>query len=442
MTRCTNVCRAAAFVVGLMLVALPVCAQTSRPARPYRSLFGSVDANRPSLHALDLTVSLNGAADNGMASSSSPEGSSRATFQQLYSAVAQLNYALRGRQFTGDLTGSSNLPYYPGSGDRLSALGYGANASLGYTSGATSTTTYGSYTYSPYYAMALDPATALGASAQPFDYASARNPNTQTSAGASMTRRFGRRTSTSLAYLFNESLFVNEHRSLRNQEARVSADRQLSRSLTLRGSYGYREARFETAAAPSIDRSQDLDVGVGYTRASPRGRATTIDLGLGSSVLRRGSFTQRRGWRGSARVSRTFGAGWTTGVGFNRSLQFNTVLQTPVWAEVANADVSGRFGPRVNLSLAASYSNGQRATLRDRGFEIYSGSLRAQIGVASFAALDMQYIYYKYDFAGGYELPVGVPPRMDRQRLQLGASFRLPLVRAGSAREARTTLNQ
>ncbi len=65
-----------------------------------------------------------------------------------------------------------------------------------------------------------------------------------------------------------------------------------------------------------------------------------------------------------------------------------------------------------------------------------------QVALAAFVAIDAQYIYYRYDFPAGYNLPAGMPPRMNRQRLQLGASFWLPLVRAGAGREPSSSVNQ
>jgi hypothetical protein len=440
----------------MMLMAHLVCAQTEHPApaRPYRTLFGSTDASRPSLHALDLTLSINGAADNGLAPPASVEESPQSGFQQLYSAVALLNYVMRGRRFSADAGGSASLPRYTGFNDLLSTLGYSGNAGLDFTSGATSARAYGSYVYSPYYfaaldpgttptpSAALDPGTTPTPSAPPFDYASARSPYDQTTAGASFTRRLGRRTSATLGYSYNSMWFENDSQSNHSQDARISADRRLSRRFRLRGSYAYRNGEYVTAATQSTDTSQDIDLALGYNRALPRGEAVTIDLSLGSSIIGDALAQQRSLWRGSASASGPIGAGWTVGGGVSRTLQFNSVVQQPVVADVANADVSGVVGRRVTLTFAATYSNGEGQVPGSQRFHIYSGSARAQFGLASFAAIDVQYIYYYYDFPPGYQLPEGVPVQMNRQRVQIGASFWLPLVRAGRAGDTRSSASQ
>ena len=444
MDRWRSDCRVVLLVVGMMLMAHLVCAQTERPApaRPYRSLFGSTDTSQPSRHALDLTLSINGATDNGLAPPAPTETPQQSGFQQLYSAAALLNYAMRGRRYSADAGGSATIPRYTGSSDQLSTLGYGGNGALNFRSGASSARVYGSYMYSPYYAPALDPTTALGPSPPLFDYASERSPNDQTTAGASFTRRLGRRNSASLAYGFNRTWFENGDQSNRSQDARISADRQLSRNLTVRGSYAYRNGEYVTAATPTTNTAHDVDVGVGYNRALPRGQAATIDLSLGSSIVADALAQQRSIWRGSAQASRTFSDGWSIRGGISRTLELNSVVQQPVVADVANADVSGRFGRRVTLTFATTYSNGQGQAQGSQRFNIYSGSARAQFGLASFAAIDVQYIYYYYDFPPGYQLPEGVPVRMNRQRVQIGASFWLPLVRAGRAGDTRSSANQ
>jgi len=350
--------------MGMTLMAQPLCAQTQtggRPARPFRTLFGSTDPSRPNRHALDLTVSFSGATDNGLTPPSVSESPAASNFQQLYSASAQLAYVMRASGFSANAGGSANLPYYPNAADHLNTLGYGANAGLTFTSGTTSATASGSYIYSPYYAAALDPANAPAPSAQPFDYASARSPNDQTRAGASLTRRLSRRTSASLGYDFSRMWFENGVRSNRSQDARLSADRQMSRTLRLRGSYAYREGHYTAAvigALPLANSSHDVDLGLGYARAMPRGQGVSLDLAFGRSFAS-DSIIGRPIWRGSANITRIFDGGWTAGGGISRALRFDSVIQQPIVADIANANVSGRFGQRVTLSLSGTYSNGE-----------------------------------------------------------------------------------
>ena len=129
---------------ALAVLAQPVFAQTGRPARPFRALFGGSDTSRPYLHQLDLRVSLSGAANTALVPSGSvaagdDSGPSQADPQQFYSAGAQLRYARRGARVTAEAGASASLPYYTLYPD-VRTPGYGADAGLGMALGRSQVT--------------------------------------------------------------------------------------------------------------------------------------------------------------------------------------------------------------------------------------------------------------------------------------------------------------
>jgi hypothetical protein len=63
-------------------------------------------------------------------------------------------------------------------------------------------------------------------------------------------------------------------------------------------------------------------------------------------------------------------------------------------------------------------------------------ALTANIG------LDLGYVYMNYRFPEGYSLPTGMPRTLERNRVQAGVSFWLPVARWGRAAAARTGANQ
>jgi hypothetical protein len=262
-----------------------------------------------------------------------------------------------------------------------------------------------------------------------------------TRADASLTRRFGRQTSVTAGYTHSSIVFIDEDRSNSQQSARLAASRQLSRSVTFNGSYDYSEAGYLTSAAPATSMSHGANVGFGYNRQSSRGRTTTLGFTVGASLV---DYQQRRSqrWRGSVNFSQAISANWSADANYSRSLQYQNALQEPVWADVVRATVGGRFGRRVNLAFAAAYSGGGQLASSSQRFDIYSGTARAQVALADFVAITVAYVSYRYNYPAGYDLPAGVPPHMDRQRVQIGATFWLPLVRAGRAREPRSAANQ
>jgi hypothetical protein len=429
--------RGVALCVGLVLVAAPVCAQGTRPARPYRSLFGGNDSARRSLHSLDLRVTLNGAVDDGLTTPApaTPPTAAATQYEQFYNAGLELSYARRGRRVEAKASGVTNLPYYSIFPDTWD-LAYGADGSIGIASRATSLNLFGRYFYSPFYSLALEPGNGVGPRPPggSFDYASALNPNGQTTAGASLTRRVGRRTSLAFAYDIDSMSFADEDRWSRNQSARVSVDHSLSRAVAVTGGYLFRDTDFETGGTPTSSQSHDVDLGLGFSRRTLRDRTGTLRVGVGASTVDIGGGWYP-GWRGSVGVSQDFGAGWMIAADYRRSLDVYGGLQEPVWADVASVSTAGRFGPRVNVNAAATYSIGQPIAEGGPNYDIYSVNAQAQVAVAAFAAITVDYIYYRYNFPAGYDLPAGMPPNMDRHRVQVGVRFWLPLVRAGRASE-------
>jgi len=457
MTRWFDLCRGVWFVVSILLMAQPLCAQTQLPGRPYRGLFGGDATTQRRLHELDLTLVVNGAADNGLASPVIATPSASATglreFEELYSAGAELAYTRRGKRVSVDARGSSTVPYYSLFPGEATSLSYGANANLTYTFGTTALNAFGSYLFSPYYSMTPGAIAGPGPAAPVFDFVSAPNPNQLASAGASWARRFSRRSSLSVSYSADGTLFVDQGQSTRGQGVRVSQDLQISRSLNLRGSYAYRQAEYATSALATTPtpiptptpnpttRWHDIDVGFGYVHLGARGRTTSLTASLGASIVDDG-LRQNTGWRGSVHGDQAIGTNWTVGGDYSRALQAYGGLQEPVWVDFVGAMVGGRIGPRVSLSGGANYSAGEHLSLRGQAYSVYSGTARMQVALNASVAVTVNYIYYRYDFPAGFDLPAGMPHLLDRQRVQFGARFWLPLVRGGRASEPRLPIDQ
>ena len=440
MDRWNGVSRGIALVVGLLLMARPVCAQTtSGPARPYRALFGGDASNQRSRHQVDLTLSMQGGTDNGLAAPvaappNAPTGAAPKEFSELFSGSAQMSYAMRGRSVGVGAGGSVSYPYYSIFPD-IQDLAYGSSANASYVSGPTSLSAFGSFAYSPYYSPALTPG--YGG---PVDYAAALSPNESLSSGASWTQRFGRQTSMTAAYSLSGVLFTDEDRSNRSQYAQLSASRQMTKSTSINGGYAYSASDY-SGSAQTASNSQWFNLGVGYNHRSSRGLGTSVALSAGGSIV---DYLQRYHlWHWSLSFSRAISANWTVGAGYNRSLENQNVLQQPVWADVARATVTGRSGRRVQLSFAALYSKGwQLESASSPRYDIYSGTARVQVALAESLAVTADYIYYRYNYPAGYDLPEGVPQHQDRQRVLVGARFWLPLLRAGRAGEPRPAASQ
>ena len=422
-------------MVSLVLAAPVVHAQGGPPQRPFRALFGGDDTSRPARHELSLTLSLTAALDNNAYASLQPtpeagECEGCVNRSELYTGGALLAYVLRDRNVTFNATGSASYPYYSLLPDQAETPAWGVNTTLGFTPGRTTVNGYGSYYFTPFYSALLRPGYIPPGGS--FDYATALSPNELVSGGASATHRLGRSTSASAAYNVSDTRFVDEDRANGSQGVRLSLSGGVSRSVTLGGGYSYSRSRYTDPVITSRSDSQGVDFSTGYSRQWSRSRATVVGASVAwSTVTYIGSTTER--WGGSASLNQVLSPGWSVGGSYGRSLQYPSVTREPVWSDAVNVTLGGRFGQRVSVSAGGNYSTGRRVSGGDEGFNSYSANGRVQVALASNLAVSASYIYYRYDYPQDFGLPAGVPPRLDRQRLQFGATFWLPLVHAGRA---------
>jgi hypothetical protein len=434
--------RAYVCLVGLVLIAAPVSAQPAPPkgpARPYRTLFGGNDVRIPNLHTLDLSISLDGGLDNGMygvvtaPGDGAPERSG--SFEQVYEAGAELRYARRGRRVGASLLAETSLPYYTLFPDEPLRLAYRTGGTIEYLSGRTTVGGGASFSYSPYYIWALDPAAGPGVGSGNYGRASALNPNNESHAETGLTYKLARQTSMGLSYGFDRTYFTEEDRANQNQGGRATISHQLSRRVSMTGGYGYRAADFSTGGVLSATTNHDLDAGFSYTVLGPRDRNTTFRAGVGSSFVdERGE--QYQGWRWSFHFDRAVSTRWQLAADYGRYLRYFASVQEPVWSDDVRVSAEGYVNSRLQLMLSVNYSNGQRVSSDGVLFDTYWAMGRLQWALTEWVAFTFDYIFYRYDYPADFDLPAGMPYQLDRQRVQIGARFWLPLARAGRAGQA------
>ena len=426
----------AAVMASMALAAPVVHAQGSPPARPFRALFGRDDTSRPARHELNFTSSLSAAIDNNAqaspgANAPQPEDAGRS---ELYTAGAQLAYALRESWVTLNASGSASYPYYSLMPEQADSPAYGGDISLAFVPGETTVSGYGRYFYSPYYAPFLQPGYAPSGGA--FDYASALSANEMLSGGATLTRRLGRSTSASAGYFLSGTRFIDEERTNGNQGVRVSMSGSVSRSVNLSGGYAYSRSRVAETAAASRSESHGVDASLGYSHQWSRSSATSFSGSIGWATVTYIDSTSDR-WVGSVGASHATGSWWSVSANYGRTLQYLNVTRVPTWDDSVNVGLNARVNQRVSASVSGAYIRGRQVTGGDDGYDSYSGVAGLQVALTTNMAVSASYIYYRYNYPDGYDLPAGVPSRFDRQRVQFGMTFWLPLVHAGAPRAPR-----
>ena len=438
MTRETGVSRVAVAMLGLLLGAGLVSAQTpprEAPLKPYRALFGANDTRLPSLHALDLIVSLDGGFDNGMYSlAPGPEdaGTPNGGFQELYAAGLSLGYARQGKTVRARLSGSTRLPYYSIFEEEPLTLSYGANGNISVGSRDTTWWVSADFLHSPYYVSALDPTTGPGVGDGHSGRASALNPNNLSDAGTGLTRKLSRRTTITAAYRYGGTYFTEEVRWNRNQAASAEIDRQVSRLTRLTARYEYRKGDYKYGNLLNETDTHDVTAGFIYSSRGPRGLSTTIGATVGPSFVSE-SEREYQGWRWGLHADRSLTTRWTLRADYDRSLRYYGNLLQPVWTDEVGAAFNGFVNARTKLMFEAHYTNGWRVSEVGEAFDMYWARAGVEWALTQWAAVTADYIYYRYHYPSGFVLPAGMPRQLDRQRVQIGATFWLPLARAGNA---------
>jgi len=438
---------ACALLVGSVLAEAPVCAQTppaGRVSKPFQTLFGGNDSRIPSLHALDLNVALDSGLDDGMYAGNPLPADGQATatsgFQQIYIATSELAYRRRGGTVNSELRGLASLPYYSLFPDESLTLAYGGSGIVSLTSRRTTVNAAGNFLHSPYYSSALDPSSGPGVGSGLFGRMSALNPTNEANASAALVYRLGRRTSTILGYSYYSLDFTTRERWHKSHSANTSLSRQLSRGVTVTAEYAYRTVDYMTAGIPTWSNGHDIGAQFAYVRLGRRGASSSFRVGVGYSLVN-DLGREYEAWPWSVHYDRAVGTRWSVAGDYSRSVQYFNAIQQPVWTDRVTLLANGYISARVRLIFDGNYMNGQKVLGLGRAYDTYWTSARAEVAVTQWAALTAGYSYYRYDFPPGYILPQGMPHQLDRQRVQVGARFWVPLARAGRSGAARTPDN-
>jgi hypothetical protein len=424
-----------------------VCAQPLQPQRvskPYRSLFGNDDTRIPSLHALDLDVSLDSGIDDGMYARNTvlpgDQEADSSGFQQIYVATTELAYLRRGGTINSELRGLASLPYYSLFPDQPITLAYGGSGIVGVTSRRTTLNASGNFLHSPYYSEALDPSFGPGIGSGYLGRLSALNPTNTGTVGAALVYQLGRRTSTSLGYSYYSTDFTRQERWNKSNGVNAALTRQFSKSVAVSAKYDYHTVDYLTAGFRSWSRGYDVTAEFAYLRLGRRSASSSLRVSAGYSRVN--DFGREYGaWPWAVHYDHSVGTRWSIAADYSRSVQYFNEVQQPVWTDRATLSVTGYVNARVRLIFDGNYWAGQRVLGVGREYNTYWTSARVEVAATKWAAVTAGYSYYRYDYPPGYLLPEGMPHQLDRQRFQVGARFWVPLARAGRSGAARTPDN-
>ena len=438
--------------MAVLAIALAVCtpadAQRPRPDRPYRGLFGGNGANPNSSQQFDLNVSLFGAYDDNVLATSNQGYSGDPRFQQnggYGSGTISLDYTKKAGRATFDFTGGYTYRYYP-SYEELNGfntwLSAGLAAKLSQRTDLRLTESLG---YSPFFSFTPSPgmrpiAPGDVAPIDP-DNPLAEEPATNAVSSASIEHRLTPRASLSADYNFNYTHYSDRDLPYQNWGAGGGYTYRLSSRANLSASYHYRRGVSGLYYANQPIDTQDIVVGLNYTKRLSPSRTMSVGFLIGPSIYRGyapvGNGTDavyekvtRYPVVGSAYLARQIARSWSLGVNYSRGMQYTQGFTDPFFSNIVTGSVTGFVAERAQLTFSAGYDNGSvGVTVTGRRYDTATASARGQFALTRWMALFASYGYYHYLFDQSVTLPAALAQGQDRNSVSVGLNLWLPLLR-------------
>jgi hypothetical protein len=438
--------RICSFVAGVLLLAscVPAAAQSTGSSRPFQGALFGPQSTKTSSTSLDASGLLLQAYDDNLFATlgEGVDPRSRPASGFYTMLLPGIDYRFAHPRWQVGVTGLSALGYYPDLHEVRSIShngGAGFSAQLGRT-----TTLFVNQTaaYSPSYLYGLFPSAPDSTPGEPMPDAPnyAVSDAESYSYGTTATLDFGlsRRVTGSLGGNYRYTDFTRESSVQRDQRAQ-GFDGQISyqryRNLGFRFGYHYSAGNFGYAGAVDTDEHR-LDLGFYYSRPLSASRRMNLGFNLGPAiVLSRDTpvllEVPDRMYRTSMDASLDYpvARSWSVRGTVRRGLEFVPGLAQPVYANGFTLGVDGLPNRRVEVGLAAGYSQGRSVLYAASDYDTYNASTYLQYAIGRSTAIRAEYLYYFYDFRGDLLLVSGAPRHLARNGVRIGLRFFLPAFR-------------
>ncbi len=319
------------------------------------------------------------------------------------------------------------------------------NAAAGMTAGLTPHMTlrasvHGSF--SPPYQLQLFPGigqAAIGqATALPLDGSLATSHLVAYGTSTGLTYNVTKRSSLTLGHDLRDVRFGDLTFAARAHDANGAYHVGLMKSLGLRLGYRYQLYKFAdpTTGSRSSFHADNVDIGLDYGMGHglKLSRRTTATFGFGIGTYtdaRTDARPDRLKIRviGDAGLSQQLFRTWSLALGYSRGLNFIDGFGVPIFSDSVSARLAGQFTRRVGAYARASYSIDRFGAVSPSG-QYRSHRSVAGIRVNLTQKLDgyVQYVNYHRAFPDTALLLQGALPMLNRQGINGGLTFTLPLI--------------
>jgi hypothetical protein len=288
-----------------------------------------------------------------------------------------------------------------------------------------------SITYSPNYQFGTVPGaavTAIDATAQSHgDFANSDLAALSSATNIDLGRKVSRRDTLSMSYGLQRTTFNDPTLNWTYQNISGRLMHRLTRSMSLRGGYGYLTAE-SAATKTGPARNHAIDVGLNYSRPLAFSRRTTLNFSSGYAAT---PYDQGTAYNmtGEVGLTREIGRTLRAHLGVNRSVQLIEGFTQPALMNSVNGNFSGSLGRHASVSSSAGFSSGTVGMdARGNNYANWMGAVGFHWSLNRRASLNAQYSSYHHRFDPGVQLAPGLTDRLNRQGVRVSLTWLAPLL--------------
>ncbi|MBI1875763.1 MAG: hypothetical protein HYS05_18000 [Acidobacteria bacterium] len=193
----------------------------------------------------------------------------------------------------------------------------------------------------------------------------------------------------------------------------------------VRSGYGYRYGTLPGGSITGVVRSQDVDLGIEYSRPLSKTRRASVVVSSGAAVIEMGT---DRMYRMTANGSFKYDTPdrWALQIDYDRGVQVIEGFTQPIFSDGVMARLSGLFGPRIEASFEIGGAIGQIGQ-PGRRYHNFQGAAQMRYAFTKYMAVEVQGLSYQYEFDPSSTPVEFIPRAMDRRGGRVSLVFWLPM---------------
>lgn len=262
------------------------------------------------------------------------------------------------------------------------------------------------------------------------------------SSGASLDSRWGRRDTTTLGYTYRVQEFTDEDYGDNTWHDLIASHRRLLSAHVKGGvDYRYRKGEYVDSDALTRPTTEHRVEGVAeFVGAPSRRRSYSVLIAAGAgyleSVNTNGATYDSWLPTGRVRLSVNLSPTWLIDGGYQREISLFQGVTDEIYAtDTASVKLAGMLSRRWSLQLGGTYSNWVTPVasgVNDR-MDVYGASAGVRVLLSKSLAATAGYSYYLHRYSNPASLPEGFPAEYDRQSVRVGVTMYFPIAGSSSA---------